>query len=228
MRSSPARQKSRLGPSGKGQVRQDRERIAGAPKRDGGNSRSGPSTARPVGKVVGVRIGQVRQERRLTLDALAVGTGLTPSFLSKLERGQTSISVDNLRSIAHYLGVEMVYFLQDDQQSQAIVTRAGSGTPLRIGDTEAFGESLLTTSRSSLQATLYRTPPGQGRPTGFSHIGQEFVFVLQGAIQYRAGSSEFELSEGDSIWHPSTEPHRWHNHHDAIAVTLHVNTPPFW
>lgn len=184
---------------------------------------------RPIGKQVGERIAALRKTRGLTLEDLDRGTGLTRSYLSKLERGQTSISVDNLRTVAHYLGVEMVHFFQQQNgPSSAMVTRKGTGTPLVVGRSEATGESLVTTTRSTLQATLYRTPAGQGRAAGFSHVGEEFVFVISGKIRYFAGDKEILLESGDSIWHLSSEPHRWLNPGRTPAVSLHVNTPPVW
>jgi transcriptional regulator with XRE-family HTH domain len=191
-------------------------------------TRRATNAARPIGTQVGERIAALRKTRGLTLENLDHGTGLTQSYLSKLERGQTSISVDNLRAVATYLGVEMVYFFEQNARSSATVTRKGDGTPLVIGGTEATAESLVTTTRSTLQATLCRTPAGQGRAAGFSHAGEEFVFVIEGRIRYFAGEKEVILKAGDSIWHLSTEPHRWLNPGRKPALSLHVNTPPVW
>lgn len=183
---------------------------------------------RPVGREVGRRISALRKEKRLTLEALSSGTGLNLSFLSKLERGQTSISVDNLRDVAHFLGVEMVHFFSDAERSSALVTRRGEGTPLRIAGTDAVGESLIATTSSSLQATVYTTPVGQGRARGFSHPGEEMVHVLKGRIRYFVGDQEYELGPGDTIWHKSSEPHGWRSLGRTPSLTLHVNSPPVW
>jgi transcriptional regulator with XRE-family HTH domain len=187
-----------------------------------------PKSLRPIGKKVGEHIAALRLEKRLTLDALAVGTNLTTSFLSKLERGQTSISVDNLRTVAHFLGVEMVHFFERDEPSSVIVTRKGHGTPFFIENTEASGESLINSATSALQDTIYRTPPGQGRSSGFSHPGEELVLVIRGRIRYSVAEVPYLLGEGDSIWHKSSEPHRWTNVGRGPALSLHVNTPPVW
>ena len=184
--------------------------------------------ARPVGREVGRRIAALRKDKRLTLEALAAGTGLNVSFLSKLERGQTSISVDNLRDVAHFLGVEMVHFFHGPERSSAVVTRKGKGTSLQIANTDAVGESLIATMSGSLQATLYSTPKGQGRTDGFSHPGEEIIYVLRGRVRYFVGSQEYVLSAGDSIWHRSAEPHGWRNIGATGSLTLHVNSPPIW
>ena len=147
-------------------------------------TRSGSTHARPVGREVGRRIAALRKDKRLTLEALAAGTGLNVSFLSKLERGQTSISVDNLREVAHFLGVEMIHFFSGPEKSSAVVTRRGKGTPLQIANTDAVGEALIATMSGSLQATLYTTPQGQGRAKGFSHGGEELVYVIKGRLRF--------------------------------------------
>ena len=189
---------------------------------------AGAPHARPVGREVGRRIAALRKDKRLTLEALAAGTGLNVSFLSKLERGQTSISVDNLREVAHFLGVEMVHFFSGPEKSSAIVTRKGKGMPLQIANTHAVGEALIATMSGSLQATLYSTPKGQGRAKGFSHSGEELVYVMKGRVRFFVGDHEHILNVGDSIWFRSAEPHGWRVIGSTTAVTLHVNSPPVW
>lgn len=189
---------------------------------------AGSPHPRPVGREVGRRIAALRKDKSLTLEALAAGTGLNMSFLSKLERGQTSISVDNLREVAHFLGVEMVHFFSGPEKSSAIVTRKGKGMPLRIANTDAVGEALIATMSGSLQATLYTTPKGQGRAKGFSHAGEELVYVIRGKLRFQVGDHEYVLGSGDSIWFRSAEPHGWRALGTKSALTLHVNSPPVW
>ena len=197
-------------------------------KNQGTRTARGTRRARPVGREVGRRIAALRKDKRLTLEALAAGTGLNVSFLSKLENGQTSISVDNLREVAHFLGVEMVHFFHGPERSSAIVTRKGKGTALQIANTDAVGEALIATMSGSLQATLYSTPKGQGRAKGFSHPGEEFVYVIKGRVRYAVANHEYVLSAGDSIWFRSAEPHGWRALGPSGSVTLHVNSPPVW
>jgi len=46
---------------------------------------------------LGARLRHLRRERDCTLQEVSDGSGLTPSFLSRLERGIVNISVGNLR-----------------------------------------------------------------------------------------------------------------------------------
>ena len=52
---------------------------------------------------LGDRLIQIRSERRQTLRAVAGGTGLAESFLSKLEHDKVNISVTNLKKLVDVL-----------------------------------------------------------------------------------------------------------------------------
>jgi quercetin dioxygenase-like cupin family protein len=180
---------------------------------------------------LGRRIRAVRLARGQSLSQVAAGADLTVSFLSRLERGQTGVTVEKLRRLAAFWGLEIVHLFDRDQGPKPIIIRAGRGDALRLGGNgprqAAQSESLIPKVGAALQATLYRTPAGAGRTEPFAHPGEEFVIVLSGTITYRAGEETHQLRQGDSIWHPSTLPHGWTAGPDG-AVTLHVNTPQVW
>ena len=39
------------------------------------------------------------------------------------------------------------------------------------------------------------------------HEGEEFIFVLDGAVKLKIGQDAFELQPGDSVYYLSTTPH---------------------
>jgi transcriptional regulator with XRE-family HTH domain len=180
---------------------------------------------------LGRRIREIRQARRQSLSEVAAGADLTVSFLSRLERGLTGVTVEKLRRLAVYWGLEIVHLFDRDQGPRPLVTRAGQGPALELSGPgprqAARSESLVPKVGAALQATLYRTAAGAGRSEPFSHPGEEFVMVINGSVTYTVGRDTFQLGEGDAIWHPSTFAHGW-TAGSAGAVTLHVNTPQVW
>ncbi len=179
---------------------------------------------------LGQRIRKLRTAHGQSLADVARGTELTESFLSRLERGMTGVTVDTLRRIAAFWNAEIVDLLERDAGPAPIVIRGGSGPALQAeshGRLRATAETLIPRSGTSLQATLYRTAKRGGRFDDFSHPGEELVFVVSGRIRYIVGNDTFELSAGDSIWHRSDTAHRWESI-DGESVSLHVNNPPVW
>ncbi len=179
---------------------------------------------------LGRRVRALRQSRHQSLADVARGTDLTESFLSRLERGKTGVTVDTLRRIASFWGVEIVDLLANETGPKPLVMRHGRAPVLQAeanGGLKAPAETLIPRVGTSLQATLYRTARGDGRFNDFSHAGEEFVYVLSGRVRYFVGGEDFDLEAGDSIWHSSESPHRWECPDDD-SVTIHVNTPPAW
>jgi transcriptional regulator with XRE-family HTH domain len=179
----------------------------------------------------GKRIRDMRQARGQSLSEVAAGADLTVSFLSRLERGLTGVTVEKVRRLAAFWGLEIVHLFDRDEGRRPLVTRAGHGPTLQLigpGPRQAArSESLIPKVGAALQATLYRTTAGAGRIELFSHAGEEFVFVIGGTVSYTAGEESIQLGEGDAVWHPSTLPHGW-TAGPAGSITLHVNTPQVW
>jgi len=73
-------------------------------------------------KGVHIRVGAKLKERRkqleLTLDELAEKTGLTASFISQVERGKASLSLQSLQALAEALDSPVLYFMTDEEEAQ--------------------------------------------------------------------------------------------------------------
>ena len=69
-----------------------------------------PATPHESANVHGARIRERRKELGLGLRELAAAAGLTPSFISLVERDRASASLDSLVKIAGALDVPFFYF----------------------------------------------------------------------------------------------------------------------
>jgi transcriptional regulator with XRE-family HTH domain len=72
-------------------------------RRDYGSTRAVPHLRHQLGQ----RLRAVRQAAGLSMDATGLRAGLSGKFLGEVERGEKSISVDNLYHVARALGVPM-------------------------------------------------------------------------------------------------------------------------
>jgi quercetin dioxygenase-like cupin family protein len=58
-----------------------------------------------------------------------------------------------------------------------------------------------------MQPYLFVARKGEVRPDLLTHAGEEFVYVLEGRMEYRVGDTRYELGAGDSLYFDSAEPH---------------------
>lgn len=64
---------------------------------------------------IGQKIRRVRTSRELTQDNLAYELGITKSAYSKIERGETNVSINRLTDIAKILEVDIIDFFKDTE-----------------------------------------------------------------------------------------------------------------
>ncbi|GAB4442331.1 MAG: helix-turn-helix domain-containing protein [Chloroflexi bacterium OHK40] len=172
---------------------------------------------------LGQKIGRLRQERGLTLQEVSEGSGLTPSFLSRLERDKVNISVANLRKLAQFFSVQMTHFFEgEDSQQVGQVVRGNERVRLSLDDAPVQVYALLPPN-SDLEARLIEARPGSGQQ-GFSSRGSQMLLVIEGTIRYNLGEEEYELRAGDTLFYRDDVAHSWANigEHTAVMLTVAV------
>ncbi len=171
---------------------------------------------------LGQKIGRLRQERGLTLQEVSDGSGLTPSFLSRLERDKVNISVANLRKLALFFNVQMTHFFEgEDNQQAGQVVHAAERIRLSLDDAAVQVYSLLPPN-GDIDARLMEAQPGSGQQ-GFSGRGSQMVYLLHGNLQYQLGEEEYILREGDTLFYRDDLAHNWVNIGDKTAIVLTVS-----
>lgn len=171
---------------------------------------------------LGQKIGRLRQERGLTLQEVSDGSGLTPSFLSRLERDKVNISVANLRKLAQFFSVQMTHFFEgEDSQQVGQVITPEDRVRLSLDDTPVQVFALLPPN-SEMEARLIECQPGASQQ-GFSGRGSQMVHILQGQVRYALGEEEYDLQTGDTLFYRDDVAHSWTNTGTALAVVLTIS-----
>ena len=176
---------------------------------------------------VGERLRAIRRSRRCTLRTVATRSGLSESFLSQVERGQSSASIASLRRIADALGVSIADLFEVDAMPGARVLRRDERPALAFG---VLGRKLLLTPRPLQSLEVFVGELEVGGSTGhqpYSHGDSEELFVvLAGTVQLEVGGEVFHLEHGDSIDYRSSTPHRASNAGNDLAEVMWIISPP--
>ncbi len=147
----------------------------------------------------------VRRQRGLTLEALAEQAGLTKSYLSKIERRQSTPSIAVALKVAKALDVDVGRLFSDEAAEEKItVDRASSGA-----DGERYrvlASSLLGKSMSPFVVRPTEELADDPHP---EHAGQEFVFVHAGTVELDYGDQTIALGTGDSAYFDASVSHKF-------------------
>jgi DNA-binding transcriptional MerR regulator/mannose-6-phosphate isomerase-like protein (cupin superfamily) len=176
------------------------------------------------GRLDGSRLRALRRERGSSLRSAAALAGLSPSFLSALERRATGASVATLLRLTRAYGVTTLDLFRPAAPSGRRVRR-GERQVLDLGSGVRIEQ--LAHDATLLEPQLFVLAAGASSDGAYAHAGEEFMFVLEGALTVWLGPHErYRLRMGDSMTFPSTLPHRWRNRADGETRLLWINTPP--
>jgi transcriptional regulator with XRE-family HTH domain len=174
---------------------------------------------------LGEKIRALRQRLGQTLDQTATAAGISKPFLSQVERGHASPSLTSLSGIAKALGVTMQYFVETPSEERS-VTRGSKLEFFGFADSaNQFARLTNTAGGRQLESILVRLPKGGKRSEVTTHAGEEFLYVIDGAVTLELEGKSFVLQAGDSAHYQSTVPHGWSNEGNKEAVVVWVGTP---
>jgi len=184
---------------------------------------------------VGKKIQQLREAQGLGIEELAERSHCNPKFIEHLETGKLVPSLAPLTKIARGLGVHLGTFLDDAPDRGPVVVRGGhsdsmfhlSGiSPSSLGTLEftSLATNMKDRHMEPFVITVHPTVPED--ITLSSHEGEEFIYVLSGAIEVAYGTETHVLRAGDSFYYESTTPHQVQASGDADARILAVIFTP--
>lgn len=183
----------------------------------------------------GVRIGnavrELRKKRRYTMQDLATKTGLSKSVLSEIEDGDVSPPIATLIKLAGALDVGMAYFFDEVEKVEPIsLTRAGERVVVKRrphhheGEVDYIYESLeMNKPDKHMEPFLVEFKPMETSDMVFmSHQGEEFLYLLEGTLEFRTDDRVEVLNPGDAIYFESEINHSFRALKDAARAVVVV------
>lgn len=159
---------------------------------------------------VGSRVRALREERKLSLRALAQRSGLSVNAISLIERGENSPTVSSLHMLAAALQTSITDFFRSEAEQHAVFVSSSDRLTYRKGPMtmESLGIGLKNQRIEPFIVTLGIGGSGDDPVT---HPGQEFVYCLEGIADYTVDDETYRLREGDSLLLEATRPHTFRN-----------------
>ena len=175
---------------------------------------------------LGKRIKDFRKRKGLTLQELAERSSVSATAISAIERNVSSPTVNTLASIAAALG-ESLSSLLGETETRYVLTRRGERRPIASYARGALCENLGSgTPWQRFRPVLATLAPGAESGHGFlDGSGEDFLFVLRGALHVDADGATLPLAEGDALHIGNGTRYRWRNASEGETVVLLVSLP---
>jgi transcriptional regulator with XRE-family HTH domain len=169
-------------------------------------------------ETLGRRLRTARKQFGWTLAEVAQRSGVSSTTISRAERGQLALGYENFSALARVLGMgkDMAVMFSEEgsevgQLQGPVVTRKDEGMTYRglafsyrFLATQAVGKQMIPTL-STVHARRVNGPEDFA-----SHEGEEFVYVLSGAIEVQfVDGKRVSLEAGDALYFDSRVGHAY-------------------
>lgn len=164
-------------------------------------------------KQIGNRLKGLREALDIPVDEIALLCGISHDEYLEMEHGTGTgyLHVSSLQKIARKYSVSLdeLLFGEEPRMSSYFITRKGMGQS--VERQKAYKYQSLASGFRGRKADPFMVvidPKPEGTtPTKSTHPNQEFDLVVEGRLEITIDKKVLTLSQGDSIYFDSTQPH---------------------
>lgn len=199
---------------------------------------------------LGKRIRAERLKRQLTLEKFSIKTGLSKSFLSQIERGNTEPSITSLKKIAAEFGYSVVNLFPNGNETESkwgyqegitahpvkktvyrnevSVVRADMRKRLALPGSNVIYDLLTPDMQRQLEVMYMQVKAGanSGNEPMLDSPGEKMCFVVKGKLEVCVGKEVYQLAAGDTINYPAHVEHSWRALEGESIEVIWILTPP--
>jgi transcriptional regulator with XRE-family HTH domain len=180
---------------------------------------------------LGQKIKNLRQRKGISRQQIVERTGLSKPLLSQIESEVVAPPVATLLKISQALNVNIGYFFQEEETGKrAVVVRKNERKqvfrrihedPSKVGyyyESLAYPKADKHMEPFQVQFEIKRKED----LIFFTHKGEEFVFILEGQLEFNYENETFLLEAGDSLYFDSSLPHAFRATGKKNALAIDV------
>jgi len=199
----------------------------GTGKSKTGVGRAKSSTAEKSPKAalpdIGAVLRRMRLQRELSIQDVADGSGLSQSFLSMVERGDSDISLGRLSKLADFFGHDIGSLLGFNTRLSKphFVTSSERQT---IDRGPGIDYEIIRLPGFEMEMNVVKLAPKSAVTEPISHEGFDVLYVSKGEVVLCLGDDEYPMKEGDCVVYSAVYRHRNVNRSNKPAVVVGITT----
>lgn len=173
---------------------------------------------------VGAALRRLRQRRGMSLNALAIQSGVSRTFLAAVERGESDISVGKLAQVAHVLGNDVAALLGfADRYPGPEYVRANEQQRFSRGDGVEF--SVTRVPHTNLEIVVAQLAPHTSSDETLAQPGLDVLYVVDGQLVVTYDGDDYPVHANECIVWPSSKPRTTiRNDTDQLARAIGFST----
>lgn len=156
----------------------------------------------------GARLRALRRQRGWTLEELACRGGFSKAFLSRLESGDRQASIAAALTLSGIFGVSLAALFESPAVAEPCVIVRGREAMERTSNGLKYAALSNAGRFYNLQPIRVTVPVSRRGDEHFHHDGEEWIYLLSGALTLSLAGKTYDLEPGDAAHFDSRLPHR--------------------
>lgn len=173
---------------------------------------------------IGNKIKELRVLKGLTQEELADRAELSKGFISQVERDLTSPSIATLVDILQCLGTDLKTFFDDSEDDRIVFKKEDyfEKTDAELHNTIEW--IIPNAQKNNMEPIRLTLEAGGSTYPDNPHEGEEFGYVLSGAVNIVIGNRRYKAKKGESFYFVPRYKHYIES--KSGAVIIWVSSPP--
>ena len=173
-------------------------------------------------ELLALKIREARSQKNLTLEQVKNLTGISVAMLSKIENAKVSSPISVYAKISKSLNIPLSKLFSEDGVSPISIVKKNerkkyTRSPSYIGEAIAFKKA-----NKKMEPFVHTYPGGSASPEPYQHDNEEFIFVLEGKLEFHYGEATYVLQPGDCVYFDANIEHWAMALEDVTAKALVV------
>jgi len=173
--------------------------------------------------IIGKNLNNIRKQKNLSLDKVALLTGVSKGMLAQIEKGVSNPTVTTLWKIATGLNTSFSYFMEEECNGIFYVSH-NDIKPITESDEKMRVYPLFPFDNSRrFEVFTIELEPGCNHQSLPHNEGiEEYVVVTSGEIEVIIEDSTYKLTYGDAIRYFANKPHCYKNTSNETVNFQHI------
>ena len=158
---------------------------------------------------IAARLRDMREICEISEAEMAQRLGESLEDYQSYERGERDFQISFLCEAANILGIDVLDLMSGTSPTLSVCTVVKKGQGFNVDRNSAYKYKHLAFPFRNKKAEpfLVTVEPNDSIPALNSHPGQEFDYMVSGAMKLFIGDEEYLLEAGDSAYFDSSTPH---------------------
>lgn len=172
---------------------------------------------------IGALLKKIRKQHNITLQELSKKSGLSIAYISLLERGLNSPTIENLNKICQCLKITLTDLLSNLDSEKLLVKKDEMKTI--FNNKEGVCYKATTEGNRHLKGTAMFVTDSNLHISE-SHIADELGYIVQGILELNLEGVIYILHPGDSMYIPANTKHSFKklSEEDSLSIWTFYNS----